>query len=69
MKRNLGQTDRALRLVAAAVIAIKYFNGSITGPWTATLLLLAAVFVVTAILGFCPLYLPFKIDTSEAEKK
>lgn len=63
MKPNMGNTDRLLRIIAAIVIAVLYFTGVLQGTWGIVLLVLAAVFVLTSFVSFCPLYLPFKINT------
>ncbi|MBS1622716.1 MAG: DUF2892 domain-containing protein [Bacteroidetes bacterium] len=65
MKRNMGNLDRALRVVAALVIVALYFTGVISGPLGIGLLAVAVVFVLTSIIGTCPLYLPFGINTSD----
>ncbi len=62
---NMGKMDRTLRLVVAFVIGILYYLDKITGPMGNTLLLLAIVFALTAFMRFCPLYIPFKMDTRE----
>ena len=63
MKKNMGTIDRVIRIVLAIVVAILYVNGSITGTATIILGILAVVFVLTSLIGFCPLYVPFKIST------
>jgi len=63
MKKNMGSADRVIRLLAAAVIAILYFTNAITGTAAVILLIIAGVFVLTSIGGFCPLYSVFKIST------
>ena len=63
MKKNMGRIDRAIRIVLAIVVAILYMNGSITGTAAIILGILAAVFIITSLIGFCPLYVPFKIST------
>ncbi len=62
---NMGKMDRTLRLIVALVIGILYYLGKITGPMGSTLLLLAIVFAITAVIRFCPLYVPFNMDTRE----
>lgn len=56
-------TDRVIRLVVAVVIIVLHQAGVITGTLAFVLLILAAIFVVTSIISFCPLYLPFGIST------
>ncbi|HEX6268992.1 MAG TPA: DUF2892 domain-containing protein [Anaerolineales bacterium] len=63
MKRNLSDTDRILRVIVAAVFAYLYFSGIVTGAFGIVLIVLGAVFVLTSIFAFCPLYLPFKFST------
>jgi hypothetical protein len=45
------------------VLAYLYFGGIVTGALGIILLVLAAVFLITAIIAFCPLYAPFKFST------
>ena len=63
MKTNMGTTDRALRILAAIVIAILYFANVISGVLAIVLLVLAAIFIATSFISFCPLYLPFGISS------
>lgn len=63
MKTNMGNIDRALRVLVAIVIVVFYFTGHISGTSAIILLVLATVFVLTSTVGFCPLYLPLGIST------
>jgi len=63
MKRNLSDTDRVIRVIAAALFAYLYFGGIVTGVLGIILLVLGAVFLLTALFAVCPLYLPFKFST------
>ena len=63
MKKNMGNTDRIVRVIIAAVIAYLYFTNVITGTLGLVLVILAAVFVLTSLVSFCPLYAPFGIST------
>lgn len=63
MKRNMSNTDRIIRVILAAVFAYLYFGGMVTGALGIVLLVVAAVFVLTSIVGFCPLYAIFKLST------
>jgi hypothetical protein len=65
MKRNMSNADRIIRVVIAALFAYLYFGGIITGVLGIVLVLLGGVFLLTAIVGFCPLYAPFKFSTYE----
>ena len=63
MKRNLSNTDRIIRVVVAALFAYLYFGGIVTGILGIVLVVLGAVFLLTALVAFCPLYAPFKFST------
>ncbi len=65
MKKNMGTIDIAIRLVIAALVIILYFTHVISGTIAVILLILAGVFILTSLLKFCPLYLPFGINTQE----
>ena len=65
LKKNMGTTDRIIRITLAVIFAILYFTGIVSGVLGLVLLALAAVFALTAALNFCPLYLPFNISTAQ----
>ncbi|MBP7809894.1 MAG: DUF2892 domain-containing protein, partial [Bacteroidia bacterium] len=55
-------------LVAVAIIAL-YFMNQISGTVAIIGLVLAAVFILTSFISFCPLYLPFGLSTRKEEEK
>lgn len=63
MKLNMGGADRIIRALIAVAIAVLYFANVITGTLAIVLLIVGAVFLLTSIIGFCPLYAPFGIRT------
>jgi len=69
MKKNMGLTDRIIRLIVAVVIVVLQQAGIITGTLAMVLLVFAAVFVLTSLISWCPMYLPFKISTCQKEEK
>ena len=63
IKTNVGGIDRTLRLiVGVALIAIGVWS---LNWWGAV----GLVLVFTALLSWCPLYLPFGFSTSDKNKK
>lgn len=69
MKGNVGTIDRVLRLVAgAAVIAFGYMGG-LESPWNAVAIGAGSVFVLTALIKFCPLYPILGISTCGKKSK
>jgi hypothetical protein len=67
MKKNMGTIDKVIRILIAVVVVVLYFTNTISGLLGIILLILAAVFVLTSLLGFCPLYLPFGLSTKKKE--
>ncbi len=65
MKQNMGKIDKVVRIIIATVIAILYFTNQISGTLGIVLLLFAIVLLLTSFISFCPLYLPFGINTKE----
>ncbi len=63
LNQNMGTLDRIIRLTIAAVIAVLYFTGNLSGVTAIILGILAVIFVATSLIGFCPLYLPFGLST------
>jgi small-conductance mechanosensitive channel len=63
MKKNMGAADRIIRTILAIVVAILYFTDQITGTAAIVLGIIAIVFLLTSLVGFCPLYVPFKLST------
>lgn len=65
MKQNMGKTDRLIRLILAIIITILFLGKVITGSFGLILLILSAIFLLTSFIKFCPLYLPFGINTNQ----
>ena len=63
MTKNMGSIDRILRLLLALVVAILYFTDILTGLAAIILGILALIFFITSLTGFCPLYVPLKLST------
>lgn len=68
MKKNMGNTDRIIRLLLAAVFAYLFFGGVVTGIRGQVLVILGSVFFLTSLFAFCPLYVPFGINTCPSKK-
>lgn len=61
LERNVGGLDRAIRIIAGAVlIALGIFKNV---PYDTLLALLGAFILLSGILGFCILYVPLGIST------
>ena len=63
MKKNMSNLDRILRIIIAIAVAILYFMGVLTGTWAIVLGIIAVIFLLTGLIGFCPLYTLFGFST------
>jgi Protein of unknown function (DUF2892) len=63
MKKNMGTADRVIRVIIAAIFVTLYLTGILTGTVGLVLIALSAIFVLTSLISFCPLYLPFGLST------
>lgn len=68
MKKNMGSADRIIRILLAAAFGYLYFAGVVTGVFGLILVILGGVFVLTSLIGFCPLYTVFGLNTCQAKK-
>lgn len=59
MKSNIGISDRAIRLFIG--LTILGLGIALNSPWG----MIGVIPMITAALGFCPLYCPLKINTTE----
>ncbi len=63
MKKNMGSADRVIRLIIAAIAVFLFYNDTLTGTVGIVALVLAAVFTLTSLMSFCPLYRLVGIST------
>jgi len=69
MKNNLGGADRIIRVIIAAILATLYFMNIISGTLGLILLVVAIVFVMTSLVGFCPIYAIFGLSTCSTKER
>jgi hypothetical protein len=62
---NMANWDRIARAVVAVIFFALVLTSTITGALGIVLTILGVVFLLTAIVGFCPLYAPFKFSTKK----
>ncbi len=68
MKKNMGSADKIIRILLAVLFVALYFTNIVTGTWGIVLLVLAAVFVLTSFVSFCPLYILFGASTCKKKE-
>jgi len=67
MKKNIGNYDKIIRTVLAIAIIGAYVFQLISGMLAMVLLVVAAIFVVTSLIGVCSIYLPFGVSSCEVK--
>lgn len=63
MKRNMGAADSIARIVLALIFATLFFTNVISGTVAVALIAAAVIFLLTGVLGHCPLYSIFGFST------
>ncbi len=63
MKKNMGNADRIIRIIVAAVLAVLFFTNTITGIWATVGLIVAVIFALTSFVSICPLYAIVGVST------
>jgi hypothetical protein len=67
MKKNMGSTDRIIRLSIATLIAVLYVTNVIEGTLAIVLGIAAVIFAATSFVNFCPLYSMLGINTCQTK--
>lgn len=68
MKTNMGSADKVMRILAAVAIGVLYFMHLLSGTVAVVLLVVAAIFILTSFVSFCPLYAVLGIHTNKQIK-
>ena len=69
MKKNIGKTDKIIRLIIAIFLIMLYVTHAFKGMTGDIVLGIALVLFTTGLMSFCPLYLPLGINTKSDEEK
>ena len=68
MKKNMGSTDKGIRVSVAIIVALLYMFDVIQGTLAYVLMGIAIIFLVTSFINFCPLYALLGINTCKVKK-
>lgn len=63
MIKNMGNLDRILRLTIVLAIGVAFALGKISGVVALVLGVVGLAFLLTSLVGTCPIYLPFGLST------
>jgi hypothetical protein len=62
-RKNMGRTDRIIRVSLAVLFFALYYTDTITGVWGLVLLVLGIAFVTISLFSFCPFYPLLGVNT------
>lgn len=65
MKHNMSSLDRILRFALALLVGMLIYFNVINGTLANILGVAAGIFLVTSLIGFCPLYVLFRFSTKK----
>jgi len=68
MKKNMGNTDKAIRIILAIAFAGLYITKLVEGSLGLVLLTIGGVLLLTSTIRFCPLYTLLGMNTAEKKK-
>ena len=68
MKTNMGKWDKVLRFLLAVTVALLVYYNVLQGPLAYVLIAVAAVFFLTSLTGFCPLYGLIGVNSAKRKK-
>jgi hypothetical protein len=68
MKKNVGVTDKWVRIILAVIIVALSFAKVLKGTAEIVLLVIAFILLLTTIVSFCPIWALLGIRTTPKEK-
>jgi hypothetical protein len=69
MKTNMGTIDKIIRVIIALVAGALVYYDVVSGAYAYILLTITAIFLLTSLIGFCPLYGMFGLNTCPVNKR
>jgi hypothetical protein len=67
MKKNIGRTEKIIRLVFAVIFISLFLTGITKGLLGVIALVLGIIGLLTSLTGFCPLYRFFRVRTNSGD--
>lgn len=64
MKKNMGNADRLIRVALAALITTLFVTKFLSGTFGIILFVLAGIFLIAGMVGYCPLFAAFGITSA-----
>ncbi len=68
MKKNVGSIDKIVRFLIAAVAIWAAYTHQVASPWDYVLYAVAAIMILTALVGTCPIWLATGMNTLKSKE-
>lgn len=65
MKQNMSNIDKIIRVIVSILLTILFATDVITGAMGWVIIAIAAIFTLTSIIGYCPIYSIFGLSTKK----
>jgi len=65
MKTNMGSFDKIIRVMVSILLVVLFSMDVIQGALGWVVIAIAAVFTLTSVVGYCPIYTIFGISTKK----
>ncbi len=69
MKKNMGKIDSIIRIVFGIILAYLFYNNYVSNTLGILLLSVSGVLVITGLMGWCPVYTLFDVETCQIKNK
>jgi hypothetical protein len=67
MEKNIGRSDKTIRILLALIGATIVMVVDLPMIFNIIIVTLATIFLLTSMIGVCPLYLPFHFSTNKKQ--
>jgi len=68
MKKNVGSIDKIVRIIIAIAAIYFAYTGKVENPWNYVLYAVGGIMILTSLLGTCPLFSIFRINTCKVKE-
>ncbi|APQ16079.1 YgaP family membrane protein [Maribacter hydrothermalis] len=68
MKKNMGSTDRFIRIFIAVALLTTFYTDTVTGTLGYIMAAVAGILILTTFISFCPIYTVLGVNTCKIKK-
>tara|TARA_R110002051_G_scaffold48308_2_gene95350 strand:- start:106021 stop:106227 length:207 start_codon:yes stop_codon:yes gene_type:complete len=68
MRKNMGSTDRFIRIFIAVALLTTFYTDTVTGTLGYIMAAVAGILILTTFVSFCPIYTFIGVNTCKIKK-